>query len=95
MFIHLGGDTVIRSKDVVAILDQDTHDSSSITREFLSCQEQENIETISEELTKSIIITVDKIYLSPISSLTLKRRAQVIAGFENFSEEAVEENMDS
>ncbi|SFE63717.1 extracellular matrix regulator RemB [Alteribacillus iranensis] len=96
MFIHLGGETVIRSKDVVTILDQDSHNSSSITREFLSSQENSDIIKISEEQTKSVVVTVDKkIYLSPISSLTLKRRSQVVAEFEDFSEDTAEENTDS
>ncbi|MFB4163647.1 extracellular matrix regulator RemB [Alteribacillus sp. JSM 102045] len=90
MFIHLGGDTVIRSKDVVAILDQDTHDSSSITRQFLSSQENSDVVEISKELTKSVVVTIDRVYLSPISSLTLRRRAQVVSEFEDFSEEVGE-----
>ncbi|SDI23859.1 protein of unknown function [Alteribacillus persepolensis] len=90
MFIHLGGDTVIRSKDVVAILDQDTHDSSSITRQFLSSQDDKNVIEISEELTKSVVVTVDRVYLSPISSLTLRRRAQVVSEFEDYSEDVGE-----
>ncbi|MFB5663527.1 extracellular matrix regulator RemB [Alteribacillus sp. HJP-4] len=87
MFIHLGGDTVIRSKDVITIVDSDSHDSSSITRQFLSAQQKENIMEISADLTKSVVVTSDRVYLSPISSLTLKRRSQVVSEFEDFSEE--------
>ncbi|MGY4688210.1 extracellular matrix regulator RemB [Salibacterium sp. K-3] len=87
MFIHLGGDTVIRSKDVITIVDQDTHDSSSITQQFLSARGEEDIERISSEQTKSVVVTTEKIYLSPISTLTLKRRAQVISEYEDYSED--------
>ncbi|WP_158738370.1 extracellular matrix regulator RemB [Alteribacillus sp. YIM 98480] len=90
MFIHLGGDTVIRSKDVVAILDQDTHDSSSITKQFLSSHENRDVIEISKELTKSVVVTIDRVYLSPISSLTLRRRAQVVSEFEDYSEDVGE-----
>lgn len=97
MFIHLGGDIVIRSRDVVAILDQNSHDSSTITREFLSAQEEDGVIPISEEQVKSVVVTMDnKVYLSPISSLTLKRRSQVVAEFDDYTEEAADdENIDS
>ncbi|RSL29625.1 DUF370 domain-containing protein [Salibacterium salarium] len=87
MFIHLGGDTVIRSKDVITIVDQDTHDSSSITQQFLASREEKDIERISSEQTKSVVVTTEKIYLSPISTLTLKRRAQVVSDYDNYNEE--------
>ncbi|SDI57685.1 extracellular matrix regulator RemB [Alteribacillus bidgolensis] len=90
MFIHLGGDTVIRSKDVVAILDQDTHDSSSITKQFLSSHKNRDVIEISKELTKSVVVTIDRVYLSPISSLTLRRRAQVVSEFDDYSEDVGE-----
>ncbi|MFD2707223.1 extracellular matrix regulator RemB [Salibacterium lacus] len=87
MFIHLGGDKVIRSKDVITIVDQDTHDSSSITQQFLSSRAEEDVERISSEQTKSVVVTTEKIYLSPISTLTLKRRAQAISEYEDYTED--------
>ncbi|SFP90420.1 extracellular matrix regulator RemB [Salibacterium halotolerans] len=87
MFIHLGGDTVIRSKDVITIVDQDTHDSSSITQQFLSSRKEEDVERISAEQTKSVVVTTEKIYLSPISTLTLKRRAQAISEYDDYTED--------
>ncbi|MDQ0297622.1 molybdopterin/thiamine biosynthesis adenylyltransferase [Salibacterium salarium] len=92
MFIHLGGDTVIRSKDVITIVDQDTHDSSSITQQFLASREESDIERISSEQTKSVVVTTEKIYLSPISTLTLKRRAQVVSDYDNYNEETEQPN---
>ncbi|MGO4889012.1 extracellular matrix regulator RemB [Anaerobacillus sp. MEB173] len=87
MFIHLGGDTVIRSKDVIAILDGQSKDSSSISKEFLQQYETDNsVITISKELSKSIVITTDAIYLSPISSITLKRRAHVVTEFDSYTD---------
>ncbi|WP_078556999.1 extracellular matrix regulator RemB [Bacillus alkalicellulosilyticus] len=87
MFIHLGGDTIIRSKDVIAILSSDMKESSGITKEFLKAHfTKSNVQHISEELIKSIVITVDKIYYSPISSVTLKRRAQAVSELDSFAE---------
>lgn len=75
----MGGDTVIRSKDVVTILDYHVEETSEITKEFLqSHSNDKKIEIISIDTTKSIVIASDKIYYSPIASVTLKRRAQAI-----------------
>ncbi|OIJ16989.1 hypothetical protein BKP37_00035 [Anaerobacillus alkalilacustris] len=83
MFIHLGGETVIRSKDVIAILDRQVKETSETTEEFLSnCIEAEKVEEILKDMTKSIVITTDKIFLSPISSTTLKRRALFVSDIE-------------
>lgn len=97
MFIHLGGDEVILSKDVVAILNYDSNDETT-TEQLLSSYNQENVVAIGEDMTKSVVVTVDKIYLSPISSLTLKRRAQAVEGLDSFNEDVLVEgdvDMDS
>ncbi|WP_018923297.1 extracellular matrix regulator RemB [Salsuginibacillus kocurii] len=86
MFIHLGGDEVIRSKDVIAILDYDSNEADGITVEFLQAKSKQDVIIISEDLTKSVVVTESYVYYSPISSLTLKRRAQVISEFEDYTE---------
>lgn len=80
MFLHLGEDVVVRVKDIIAIMDMENTTISKITKEFLTVAEEEGfIISISEELPKSFIITeIDKkskIYISPISSVTLLKRA--------------------
>lgn len=75
----MGGDTVIRSKDVITILDYHVKETSEITEEFLHFYTINNhIEVISQDTTKSIVVASDKIYYSPIASGTLKRRVQAI-----------------
>jgi len=79
MFLHIGGDVVIPIKNIIAIMDIDTTTISKDTKEFLKIAEEEGfIESISFDLPKSFIITeIDKkskIYLSPISSVTLNKR---------------------
>ncbi|GEN34698.1 extracellular matrix regulator RemB [Aneurinibacillus danicus] len=79
MFIHLGGEMVVRAKDVIAILDYHMKQSSKITRQFLQkAEENGRIITLGSEQTKSYVVTKDKVYCSPISSLTLKRRANFL-----------------
>ncbi|MEW9672347.1 extracellular matrix regulator RemB [Ammoniphilus sp. 3BR4] len=83
MFIHLGGDTVVRSTDVIAIIDNHM-ESSKITKEFLDQKDGEQLLIrISKEETKSYVIMRDKVYCSPISSLTLKRRANFVSSLES------------
>lgn len=79
MFLHLGGDVAVPVKNIIAILDIETTTISKDTKEFLKIAEEEGfIETISEEIPKSFIITEtdkkSKIYLSSISSVTLQKR---------------------
>lgn len=80
MFLHIGGDVVIPIRNVIAIFDIESTTISKDTREFLKIAEEEGfIESISEDLPKSFIITEtdkkSKIYLSPISSVTLQKRS--------------------
>ncbi|MDT8863024.1 DUF370 domain-containing protein [Alkalihalobacillus sp. MEB130] len=77
MFIHLGGDVIIRSKDIIAILNSDSKEQSSITSTYLKEEEKRKKKVvISTDYIKSIVLTDDEIYYSPVSSLTLNRRAQ-------------------
>lgn len=83
MFIHLGGDIVISLKDVISIMDIESSNLSNTTKEFLSIAEDEGlIQKISEDEPKSFILTEKNkrtiIYLSPISSVTLYKRAGFI-----------------
>jgi len=83
MFLHLGKDVVVNLKNVIAIMDLETTTISKISKEFLAVAEEEGfIVNISDDLPKSFIITeVDKkskIYISPISSVTLYKRAGYI-----------------
>lgn len=80
MFIHLGDDIVIRSKDVIAILDSQLLSAGGTIHEVLEGQKRNNkIIEVAEDNVKSIVITTGNIYLSPLSSVTLKRRSQMIS----------------
>ncbi|GED34623.1 MULTISPECIES: extracellular matrix regulator RemB [Brevibacillus] len=92
MFIHIGGDTVVSTKEVISILDHQTMKSSKINKAFLN-EKRKTVVDHSEEETKSYVITQDAIYCSPISSLTLKRRAQFVDSLDQvpFAQAEVEE----
>jgi hypothetical protein len=83
MFIHIGEDVVVPMKDVIAIIDIESANLSSDTRQFLKIAEEEGfVKRVTNEEPKSFILTeVDKksvIYFSPISSLTLCKRSGFI-----------------
>lgn len=80
MFLHIGADVVVFLKDIVAIMDIERTTTSNTTREFLkSCEKKKCIKTVGGDIPKSFVVTVKNgknlIYLSPISSTTLYKRA--------------------
>lgn len=80
MFLHVGGDVVISMKRVVAILDLHSSKVGEATREFLAmAYGQRRLVDIADGKMKSLVLTDQVIYLSPISSLTLMRRADFLA----------------
>lgn len=90
MFIHIGNDNVIQSKDVISIIDRNVISSSSIMEEMM--QRASKSKTIVEptEETKSVVITKDLIYFSSLSVATLKKRASMISTIsklDNYSDE--------
>ncbi len=81
MYLHLGQNTVIRAEDVIGVFDLDTATVQKKTRDFLNRAEKEGkIRLVSDELPKSFIVCKEKdkqvIYLSQISTATLKKRVQ-------------------
>lgn len=80
MFIHLGGDTLVSSKKIVAILNAEHTMGANTTKEFIKLETGKgSIIELDGDNYKSIIITDHYVYLSPISSLTLKKRAGFVA----------------
>lgn len=76
MYIHLGGEKIVRAAELVAIFDISIEQSSKISKQFVtSATKRKDVEVIGEEESKSIVVTKQKIYYSPISSSTLKKRA--------------------
>lgn len=77
MYLHLGGDVVVKQEKIVVILDLDTAKKTAEQR-FLpdSYQNEKRVIYVSEPgKEKSLIITTDGYYLSPISSTTLLKRS--------------------
>ncbi len=80
MFLHLGGDLVVPKEHVIAIINMHPTKKTEINKEFLQLAEDEGfIVPIAEKSNaKSLIVTSEMVYLSPISSTTLKKRSDEI-----------------
>ncbi|WP_150272599.1 extracellular matrix regulator RemB [Paenibacillus tepidiphilus] len=79
MYIHLGGEKVIRSSELIAIFDISIEKSSKVSKQFMvHSQQDKRLERIGDEEAKSIIVTKNTVYYSPISSSTLQKRARTL-----------------
>ena len=81
MYLHLGSDTVVNTKNIIAILDLESTSMSKNTKDFLKIVEEEGfVRNVSEELPKTFVLCeIDGqsvIYITNISSKTLTGRAQ-------------------
>ncbi|NLJ33318.1 MAG: DUF370 domain-containing protein [Firmicutes bacterium] len=75
MFLHLGGNCLVLAAQVITILNLKSTEDSKITAEMKELLLAEGlVEEVSPGVPKSLIITDEKAYLSPISSVTLKNR---------------------
>lgn len=76
MFLHVGSEAMVPLKEIVAIIDYRSTQLSPATREYLEVSRTEKrIIDLSSGSPKSVVITTNQVYLSPISSLTLKKRS--------------------
>lgn len=76
MFLHIGGEYSISEHLIIGIFDFDavTQAGSETIRFLKEAEMQEKIEHISSDLPRSFILTVERVYLSPISAQTLRQR---------------------
>ncbi len=82
MYLHLGQSVVVHQKDIIGIFDLDNTSSSLRTRKFLEQAEKEGLViVVTDDLPKSFVICKNKsgqdiVYLSQLSSATLRGRAE-------------------
>jgi len=74
MYVHIGDETLVRSGDIIAIISKECVVTSSEMEGFLN-QEHTEIVDLSKGGYKSIVVTKDKIFYSPLASGTLKKRS--------------------
>lgn len=87
MYLHLGADISVNKKYIVAIFDLDNSSTSKITQEYLkkATNEGKVINVSEEDLPRSFVLVEEKgeekLYISPISSQTLSKRANIKIDF--------------
>ncbi len=78
MYINIGEEFVLKTQDITGIFDMDKTTVNKATRDFLARAQKENrVVLTSYELPKSFIISKDKIYISPLNTSTLLKRADL------------------
>lgn len=77
MYLHLGSDCMVKNSDIIAIFNL-RDQQSNIYRDYIEkYQQRYKIIDLSEDSDfSSCVITEKIIYLSAISSLTLKKRLE-------------------
>ena len=89
MYLHLGQDTMIRVADIVAIFDLENASIAKSTKGYLAnAQKKGYVINVSSEIPKSFVVTCGrqgetKVYISQISSSTLKKRTGFIDDIAN------------
>lgn len=78
MYLHLGQDYLVKTRDIIGIFDLDTASVAKNTRIFLKKAETDGaVVPLSGEIPKSFVLTdfpTPTVYISPISAATLKKR---------------------
>ncbi len=83
MYLHLGQDVVVPSRNIVGIFDIENTSISKITKEFLGGQEKKHhVINVSSELPKTFVVCQEQgntvVYISQISCATLRKRSSYI-----------------
>jgi extracellular matrix regulatory protein B len=76
MYLHIGGQYTVSDKYILGVFDFDTTTRpGSATIDYLRKAEKEGrVDMIVPDLPRSIILTLDRIYYSPVSPGTIRRR---------------------
>lgn len=84
MYLHIGEDTVIKSDEIIGVFDMDTSTVNKATRDFLKTAEKNRkVIYVNYDLPKCFIVTDKKVYVSPINTGTLNKRAKTERSFVN------------
>ncbi len=86
MYLHLGCDTVVNTKDIISILDLESTSISKYSKEFLKIVEEEGfVRNVSEEIPKSFVVCEEKgqsvVYITNISTKALAGRIKKYKDF--------------
>ncbi len=93
MYLHLGDNYIIPTKDLIGIFDLDVVTVSAAGRSYLQQAEKNgNLISVSENLPKSFVVcgvpSNFRVYISPISASTLVKRLSrtYLSGMDSLTE---------
>lgn len=69
---------MVALQDIIGIFNIHLAENTSTATLLKAAQERNAVEIVEAGDVKSLIVTNDVVYLSPISSLTLKKRASIL-----------------
>jgi len=78
MFLHLGNNETIPREDILVIIEIEKNKAQRSLAGEYSRQGKQIIEIVPLGKAKSLIISPERIYFSPISSKTLARRIEAL-----------------
>ncbi|AGK51789.1 MAG: hypothetical protein K0S25_373 [Bacillus sp. (in: firmicutes)] len=81
MYLHVGEEITVKTEDIIAIVDRESTKFSPYMDDFIDHQ-KDQIFNAAKGPYKSLVITLNKVYFSPFSSGTLKRRSQAFPHLE-------------
>ncbi len=81
MFIPLGGETVVRAREIVGIFDTDNATLQRASREFLKTAEKRGeVVSVTPELPKAFVVCQTdqgtRVYLCALAAATLRKRCR-------------------
>ncbi|MDI9461325.1 MAG: extracellular matrix regulator RemB [Saccharofermentanales bacterium] len=76
MYIHIGADVSLPAEWIVGIFDLDhsTQGSADTVKYLARAEENHLIDILTSDLPRSLVVTINRAILSPVSSDTLRLR---------------------
>lgn len=77
MYLNISEKNAVSTKNIIGIFDMDLTTISKKTRDFLNSEQKKGriLENLNE-LPRSFILAEEGVYLSPVNTVTLKRRLE-------------------
>lgn len=79
MYISIGGDMMVRDRDIIGVFDLDATADSEKTMAYLQSAERNGaLLNIAEDIPKSFLVTeeygMEKVYFTQLNAATLEKR---------------------
>lgn len=78
MYVHIGGDVTVIKDSITSVIDLETlPPGNKDVDSFLKAEEESNrLQYITGDLPKTLVLTDDKTYVSPVSGYVLLKRLE-------------------